>query len=355
MPGIGYKNGGANAKNGITYKQGFLVLGNDLGDVNQPAVFSSIRELPMAGFGLVLTNPGVGGAQSSALGLTLRNTTPATNALTQFSPPLVFRGNIWNAGAVASWPYETRLFISGSGNGAFTIDTSINGAAPVTMMTIALDNGNIFYNANLQAGNAVYSTNGFIVGAITYWQVANDGAVMANSGNSPAGLRIFNFRSGTGNDEFGRLGYTKTPNVLTLSSEIAGVGMTVRPIQISASGGADVFIPTTGNVLIGKSADDGSRFQVAGSMSLAYREIAAASAFTAADYTINVTAGTFAQSLPTAVGIQGRVYVLKNRGAGAVTLTPAGAELIDGAASLVVAAGGKAIVQSTGAGWITIG
>lgn len=75
----------------------------------------------------------------------------------------------------------------------------------------------------------------------------------------------------------------------------------------------------------------------------------------ATDYTIDCTANTFTVNLPTAVGITGRVYVIKNSGAGTITIDPAGAETIDGAATLDIAVQWVAkTVQSTGANWITI-
>jgi hypothetical protein len=86
-----------------------------------------------------------------------------------------------------------------------------------------------------------------------------------------------------------------------------------------------------------------------------YRATAVTTTFGVMDYTIDCTAGTFALNLPTAVGIAGRVYITKNSGVGVITLTPAGAELIDGAATKVVNATGFVQVQSTGAGWIIIG
>lgn len=247
MPGIGYKTG-SNGKSGISYKQGYLVLGNDLGDVNQPAVLQSTREIPMGGFNLVL---------------------------------------------------------SGTGN---------------LLLGTATDNGSKF-----KMLGGFYLDNG--AGAVLYAN-ASQAVVTINASNaalSIGGESIVNQINNTGT------------------------------FDIMKGGVLLLRVSNNGNMVLGGGLDNGSRFQVSGSVSLPYREIAAASAFTAADYTINVTAGTFAQPLPTAVGIAGRVYVLKNRGAGAVTLTPAGAELIDGAANLVVAAGGKAIVQSTNVGWITIG
>lgn len=91
-----------------------------------------------------------------------------------------------------------------------------------------------------------------------------------------------------------------------------------------------------------------------GGVSVFYTEKNATYTATANDRTINATSGTFTVTLPTAVGIAGRIYVLKNSGAGTVTLAADGSELIDGLANVDAAAGEAVTVQSTGAGWIIL-
>lgn len=86
------------------------------------------------------------------------------------------------------------------------------------------------------------------------------------------------------------------------------------------------------------------------------------------DYTIDVTANSPTITLPSAValnatvtsfvnagaGAMGKIYVIKNSGAGTVTIATTGGQLIDGGAPGTLAAGASIKVQSTGAGWITI-
>ena len=60
-------------------------------------------------------------------------------------------------------------------------------------------------------------------------------------------------------------------------------------------------------------------------------------------------------SLPTAVGITGRVYVIKNSGTGTITVDPNGSQTIDGAATVALATQYQSImVMSNGANWIVI-
>lgn len=64
--------------------------------------------------------------------------------------------------------------------------------------------------------------------------------------------------------------------------------------------------------------------------------------------------GTFTVTLPTAVGFSGQVYVVKNSGVGVVTVAGTGGQTFDGAASVVLAAGGVTRVCSDGANWLII-
>lgn len=75
----------------------------------------------------------------------------------------------------------------------------------------------------------------------------------------------------------------------------------------------------------------------------------------ATDYVIDCTANTFTVSLPTAAGITGRVYVIKNSGTGIITIDPNGAQTIDGRTTITMAVQYEAImIMSNGANWIII-
>ena len=79
-------------------------------------------------------------------------------------------------------------------------------------------------------------------------------------------------------------------------------------------------------------------------------------AYTAAsgDYTIDCD-GTFGVDLPTAVGITGRVYNIKNSGLGTITVNPAGSETIDGGLTAALSTQYENItIQSTGTNWIIL-
>jgi hypothetical protein len=68
-----------------------------------------------------------------------------------------------------------------------------------------------------------------------------------------------------------------------------------------------------------------------------YRNISATyTATTGDDYFINITSGTFTLNLPTAATPYGQVYVIKNSGAGTITLDPFSTQTIDGSTTVTM-------------------
>lgn len=75
---------------------------------------------------------------------------------------------------------------------------------------------------------------------------------------------------------------------------------------------------------------------------------------TANDHTINCTSGTFTVTLPSAAGITGRMYVVKNVGAGTITVDADGTQTIDGSLTVTLNQYDSAMLQSDGANWIKL-
>ena len=73
------------------------------------------------------------------------------------------------------------------------------------------------------------------------------------------------------------------------------------------------------------------------------------------DTTIDCTSGTFTVTLPTAVGRQKKVYIIKNTGAGTITVGTTSSQTIDGSTTKSLSTNAWIMVQSTGANWIIIG
>lgn len=72
----------------------------------------------------------------------------------------------------------------------------------------------------------------------------------------------------------------------------------------------------------------------------------------ATDHFINCTSNTFTVTLPTAVGIVGKPYIIKNSGTGAITVDGDGTETIDDATTATLNNQYESItVTSNGANW----
>lgn len=69
---------------------------------------------------------------------------------------------------------------------------------------------------------------------------------------------------------------------------------------------------------------------------------------------INCVANTFTVTLPTAIGISGREYTIKNSGAGVITLDAFGTETIDTDLTQIIYTLESFTVVSDGANWIAI-
>lgn len=85
-----------------------------------------------------------------------------------------------------------------------------------------------------------------------------------------------------------------------------------------------------------------------------YRAIAALRTLDGSDDVVDCTSGTFTVTLPTAVGVAGIEYTVKNSGAGTITLATTSSQTIDGVTTKTIAAAAVLTVRSTGANWIII-
>lgn len=88
----------------------------------------------------------------------------------------------------------------------------------------------------------------------------------------------------------------------------------------------------------------------------AYVAKTAAYTLTSSDYCVDLTANTATFTLPTAVGITGKQYIVKNSGAGVLTLATTSSQTIDGMATMTfpVQYSGARVI-SDGANWKVIG
>jgi len=102
-------------------------------------------------------------------------------------------------------------------------------------------------------------------------------------------------------------------------------------------------------------SQNGAAYVPLSSNYLSYRAITALRTLDATDNVVDCTANTFTVTLPTAVGITGRRYIIKNSGTGVITVAAGGAETIDGEPTYVLAVQyGVVTVLSNGTDWIQL-
>jgi len=96
------------------------------------------------------------------------------------------------------------------------------------------------------------------------------------------------------------------------------------------------------------------RTKLTGGLTLNYSAQTATYGINTNDYTIECTANTFTVTLPTAGGVAGQVYNVKNTGTGTITVDTTTSETIDGALTVTLAQWENLTVQSNGANWIIL-
>jgi hypothetical protein len=138
-------------------------------------------------------------------------------------------------------------------------------------------------------------------------------------------------------------------------------GQTANLLEIRTNGATSgdlVTVQANGNVGIGTTAPN-SKLHVAGSISVAITRKTANYTLTDGDRIVacDASAGAFTVSLPSAVGIAGRMYTIKkvDSSPNPVTVAPQPGQTIDGAASYVLSAQWKYVtVVSDGSNWLVI-
>ena len=120
----------------------------------------------------------------------------------------------------------------------------------------------------------------------------------------------------------------------------------------------NAFIGGDGWLTVNGSSNNGvDKLQVVGSiaaigMKQAYVTKTGAYTATNDDYVIDCTSGTFTVTLPASSGRTGRILIIKNSGAGTITVDGNAAETIDGAATYAISVQyGTIQIMSDGTNW----
>jgi hypothetical protein len=102
--------------------------------------------------------------------------------------------------------------------------------------------------------------------------------------------------------------------------------------------------------------DVNGALQVDGPISTAYAAKTTTYTIAATDSVIDCTSGTFTVTLPTAASITGRMYTIKNSGAGVITVGTTSSQTIDGSTTYSLGSQYKyVVVVSNGSSWIVVG
>ena len=125
-----------------------------------------------------------------------------------------------------------------------------------------------------------------------------------------------------------------------------------HPLEIRTNNLNRIYIQNAGNVGIHTNSPN-SGLEVNTSMGYAIKTVGSNYTLTNSDKVLIVTAVSTI-SLPSAAGIKGRVYTIKNAGSGIVTVNSGGGT-IDGVASQTITANKYIEVISDGSNWFIIG
>jgi hypothetical protein len=98
----------------------------------------------------------------------------------------------------------------------------------------------------------------------------------------------------------------------------------------------------------------GASFVFSDGISLPYVAKTANYTLTSSDHTVDCTANSFTVTLPTAVGITGRIYNIKNSGTGSIVVNTTSSQTIDGQLTQTLTQYDALTVVSSGSVWIII-
>ena len=200
----------------------------------------------------------------------------------------------------------------------------------ITIATAAATGTGNSGTLTIQTGTTVSGTRGNVAVNTRQLALTMTGALSVNASTGTSGQVLTSQGAGA------------APIWAASSGSVTGV---TASAPLASSGGATPDISLT----YGASGAGGAAFG-------GYTAKTANYTAGATDYVINCTANSFAVTLPTAVGVTGRMYTVKNSASGTtITVNTTSAQTIDGAASVSISTQYASItVMSTGANWIII-
>jgi hypothetical protein len=265
----------------------------------------------------------------------------------------------WNTLAGTEGLHLTSTSTAAASDAQILFRSSLSGAnATAGQFTAAIAGYNTHTGSTSENVGGYFSASG---GTYNYDAWFNSGAVSFGGASIAAGATD---ATGAVQGSFFRQtdnswgGLTFYPNAnYTTKTTFGSQGIQTNQDLLFVVVGGDLKINAT-RTMVGTNTDATSTLQSNGSFAAAY--VAKTANYTAAigDYTIECTANTFQITLPTAVGISGRVYNIVNSGAGTITIGTTSSQtfvnVVATPTTLTLAAVGWYSVQSNGANWLVI-
>lgn len=226
------------------------------------------------------------------------------------------------------------------------------------------DAGRVRFDEEIHGGNGGSSAPTFSFVSDTgtgFYRVAAGRLGTAISGTGQIDISS-TYIGGFGSNDFRILhsnGLSATvPTYGFFTSTTSGMSMSAaNTLNLITNGATSIEIDSAQKVSIGGQAPV-STLDVRGSFSAAYVAKTANYTATVSDRTIECTANTFQVTLPTAVGIKGREYIIVNSGAGTITIGTTSSQtfvnVVATPTTLTLPAVGSYRVQSNGANWMVI-
>lgn len=309
----------------------------------------AVQSISNDGTGAALSINGTGG---TGVGVTISSAGTGTN----HSLGVNYTGTS-SSGAAGSFTSSNTAFstlqISGHefGHGTMKLSHVGDGASSdgnAAGVSIDLQNSDAGTGTTAAQGIFITSTTGGTTGALM--QLKNN---MLAFGGADAQVGVFTV-SGRGN-----VGIGVPTATVPIEKFTIGTGGADQPIFAIAEGTAPSLTSGYGKIY-DKSSDSklyfmddgGAEFRIGGNQAVASYS-SGPQTLTAANEVVVVTSGTFTVNLPTAVGITGKSFKIKNSGAGTVTLDANSTETIDGSTTVAMGTQYQALeLVSDGANWV---
>ena len=218
--------------------------------------------------------------------------------------------------------------------------------------------GTTNYVPKFTSSTAIGNSSIFDNGNVSLRTTASTYAVNMNTGaNSGIGF----YEDGTQSTIIGQNQNITATNQLSLRGanlDLVGIGSTY--VRVITNSSEKMRVTSSGRVLMGTTLPTDNNvdaLQVNGSISgigMKQAYVTKTGAYTATndDYVIDCTSGTFTVTLPASSGRTGRILIIKNSGAGTITVDGNGAETIDGAATYAISVQyGTVQIMSDGTNW----